>query len=347
MKIALIMIVKNESSIIERCLNSTLPLVDTFLIIDTGSHDDTISKIFEVAARWNKTGEVLQRPWINFGHNRTELLSESRSRCDFSLMIDADDYISGALPALDSTCDGYQVQCEMNNLRFYRPHLFNSNCLWKFMGVLHEYATGGKAVVADSLVVHARCEGVRSKNPNKYLDDALMLEHMILLQPDQDKARHVFYCAQSYRDAGYNEMAKRFYLMRTTLGNWTEEIYVSYLNLIRLSISENEKKQFAWKGIQINPNRKEIPYHILSWFRQRDIYCEEVFSMAYTHLENTENSTFLFQENDAYGWSYYDEFGLYAYYMKRFGLAKQMFRRCILICPPDHIRRLQDNLQFV
>ena len=36
-KIALLAIVKNEADVIERCLESALPLVDYILIIDTGS----------------------------------------------------------------------------------------------------------------------------------------------------------------------------------------------------------------------------------------------------------------------------------------------------------------------
>lgn len=39
------MIVRNESKIITRLLNSVLPIIDTYLICDTGSTDDTISII--------------------------------------------------------------------------------------------------------------------------------------------------------------------------------------------------------------------------------------------------------------------------------------------------------------
>ena len=40
-KLALNMIVKNESKIIERLLTSVLPIVDTYCICDTGSTDNT------------------------------------------------------------------------------------------------------------------------------------------------------------------------------------------------------------------------------------------------------------------------------------------------------------------
>jgi glycosyltransferase involved in cell wall biosynthesis len=347
MKLALIMIVKNESSVIERNLTTTLPLVDTFLIIDTGSEDDTVQKIYQLAARYNKSGEVLHRPWVNFGVNRTELLKEARSRCDFGLMIDADDYVSGAIPLLDVQCDGYSLQCEMNTVRFVRPHIFNSRALWQFTGVIHEYANGGSPVFCDSLVVHARCEGVRSKNPTKYLDDARLLERLIADKSDNDYARHVFYCAQSYRDAGMIEPAKRYFTLQTTLNGWSEETYISYLNVLRMTDVYAEKVLLAWKGIACNHQRKEIPFHLLQWCRQRDIFNEEIFSMAYAHMENMPSSSYLFMENNAYDWSYFDEFGLYAFYMSRKDLAKTMFRRCIVTCPPEHVLRLENNLKYV
>ena len=39
------MIVKNESKIIKRCLDSVKPLIDYVFIVDTGSDDDTINVI--------------------------------------------------------------------------------------------------------------------------------------------------------------------------------------------------------------------------------------------------------------------------------------------------------------
>jgi len=43
--IALCMIVKNESHVIERCIKSVRPLIDYVFIVDTGSTDNTIDVI--------------------------------------------------------------------------------------------------------------------------------------------------------------------------------------------------------------------------------------------------------------------------------------------------------------
>ena len=44
-RICLNMIVKNESAVIERCLASLRDHIDAWVIVDTGSTDDTMDKI--------------------------------------------------------------------------------------------------------------------------------------------------------------------------------------------------------------------------------------------------------------------------------------------------------------
>ena len=46
-KICLNMIVKNEEPVIERCLATVKPHIDYWVIVDTGSSDNTIKKIKE------------------------------------------------------------------------------------------------------------------------------------------------------------------------------------------------------------------------------------------------------------------------------------------------------------
>jgi glycosyltransferase involved in cell wall biosynthesis len=76
--ISLCMIVKNESHVIERCLNSVKSLIDYVFIVDTGSTDNTI----EVINNWLTTnsiiGQVISEEWKNFSHNRSFALSELR-----------------------------------------------------------------------------------------------------------------------------------------------------------------------------------------------------------------------------------------------------------------------------
>jgi glycosyltransferase involved in cell wall biosynthesis len=90
-QVTLSMIVKNEAHVIERCLESVKQFITGWVIVDTGSTDGTQQKIRECMSRI--PGNLHERPWRDFGHNRTEALE--LAKCveygEYALVIDADD----------------------------------------------------------------------------------------------------------------------------------------------------------------------------------------------------------------------------------------------------------------
>ena len=89
--ICLCMIVKNEAPVIRRCLDSVRPLIDHWVIVDTGSTDGTQEIIRTHMA--GLPGTLHERPWVDFAHNRSESLALARPHADYSLVIDADDFL--------------------------------------------------------------------------------------------------------------------------------------------------------------------------------------------------------------------------------------------------------------
>ena len=88
-RIVLTMIVKNETAVLKRSLGSVRGLVDSWCIVDTGSTDGTQDMVRELMA--DIPGELHERPWVDFAHNRSEALELSRPLGEYSLMLDADD----------------------------------------------------------------------------------------------------------------------------------------------------------------------------------------------------------------------------------------------------------------
>ena len=90
--ICLNMIVMNESKIILRLLQSVLSIIDTYIICDTGSTDNTPEIITNFFNTHNIKGEVIYEPFKNFGYNRTYALMqcENMSDVDYILLMDAD-----------------------------------------------------------------------------------------------------------------------------------------------------------------------------------------------------------------------------------------------------------------
>ncbi len=116
--LCLCMIVRDEAAVIERLLGSLRGLIDTWVICDTGSVDGTPALIAQALS--GIPGELHERPWQDFGHNRTELMRLARGTADYLLLLDADMTIeqSAALPKLDA--DAYLLR-EAGSLDFRGP----------------------------------------------------------------------------------------------------------------------------------------------------------------------------------------------------------------------------------
>jgi len=81
-ELCLVMIVKDEEDSIEKCLKSVAPYISYWVIVDTGSSDDTLNVIKKVTEELGIPGELHERPWVNFEVNRTESLELAKGKCD-------------------------------------------------------------------------------------------------------------------------------------------------------------------------------------------------------------------------------------------------------------------------
>lgn len=353
--LSLVMIVKNEEHVIERSLDSVLPYVDTWTIVDTGSTDSTMEKIRSVAAKHGKEGVLHERPWVNFGHNRTELLELARLEgAAWFFMMDADDIFmcensekSGAKPfdqLFTSTNDAYSLTFKRGSLTYRRPAIFNTKP-WVFKGALHEYAHLDNAVIGicEGAWVDARVEGARSMNPNKYRDDALALEAEFANSPD---TRTAFYAAQSWRDAGNAEKSTEWYLRRASMGGWKQEVYVSYLNLIRLTQDIDLKFKYAWLALEACP-RLEAAHAVLEYLRQRNLWSSRAYHLglatATASAAKSKATDNLFME-DAY--KFYDEFSIHSFYTGHDDIAITNGMKAYFAAPLGERERILNNVKF-
>ena len=140
MSVCACVMAKDEAHVIARCFASVRPLVDSWVLMDTGSTDATCD--VARAAMAGVPGEVFHRPWRHFGESRTESFELARTRADYVLVLDADDvleYPKGArFPPL--TESAYYLVHHAGAVRFPRLHVFRSDLPWRFVGRCHEYA---------------------------------------------------------------------------------------------------------------------------------------------------------------------------------------------------------------
>lgn len=235
MTICLTMIVKNEAAVIERCLAAVRDHIDYWVIVDTGSTDDTKALVLD--ALFGVPGELHSHAWRGFGEARTRAFELAKGKADYALVIDADETVTFAGPRPDLTDDAYAVWAIPNdNAKCATHRIFRLDMNWRYEGVIHEYPVSDAGLprpdveLIDWLTIDGRhTDGARSTNPQKYRDDALTIGAALVNDPGN--ARLVFYLAQSWRDAGDDERAARHYLQRAEMGIGTnpEEIYISLL----------------------------------------------------------------------------------------------------------------------
>ncbi|POX49977.1 hypothetical protein C3488_16065 [Streptomyces sp. Ru72] len=133
------MIVKDEAPVIRRCLESVRSLIDTWVIVDTGSSDGTQDVIREVYS--DVPGVLYERSWKGFDGSRTEAIELARSSGDYLLFMDADDVmeVEPGFRMPELTHDGYSIAVHHGPVIHWRPTLAATRLPWRYIGVLHEY----------------------------------------------------------------------------------------------------------------------------------------------------------------------------------------------------------------
>jgi glycosyltransferase involved in cell wall biosynthesis len=323
--ICLNMIVKNEASVIRRCIDSVRPIVDHWVIIDTGSTDGTQDIIREHLR--DLPGELHERPWRDFAHNRSEALELARGKSDYTLIIDADDTLeitpNTSVPALSA--DSYMVDIANAGIVYQRLQLVRSALPWRYEGVLHEFlACDGVGPSGQLSGIRMRCshDGARRKDPQTFRRDAAVLETALQVETNPFlRARYRFYLAQSYRDCGERVTALEHYLARAELGFWQEEVFVSLYCAARMKeqLGHPEEDVIAayLRAVQARPTRAEALHGASRFCRQRKRY-EEGYQIAKRGLEiPMPSSDALFVEPWIYETGLLDEFSVNAYWSGR------------------------------
>jgi glycosyltransferase involved in cell wall biosynthesis len=265
------MIVKNESRVIERCLNSLKDIIDYWVIVDTGSTDNTQSIIQETLK--NVPGELFERPWKNFEHNRNEALALAYPKAKRILFIDADEVLclSKNFSLIGLSADLYLITIRLvNKIVFHRQFIISTQSHWFWKGVVHEQIhTDNPRPTIEMLkdsYIDSLGDGDRTGADfrAKFLKDAQVLEEA--LKEDPNNSRYMFYLATSYFNANELSMALKMYEKRVLMGEWDQEVFYSLYSIARIQfILKMPPEIFInsfYKAFYYRPTRSEPLYWI-------------------------------------------------------------------------------------
>ena len=315
--ICLSMIVKNEARIIERCLCSVKNIVDTWCIIDTGSTDGTQEIIKEVLK--DIPGKLIERPWVNFGYNRSEAYEYAKEMGEWVLLIDADQVLinnSFSCRDLNDSLSFYNLEQRSTNLSYQNKRLLNTKKDWKCIGVTHEYWDCGDNIGEHlkSLILTDIGDGGSKKD--KFERDLKLLIKGTNEEPHN--TRYKFYLAQTYKDLGNYGDAYWWYDQCLTYSNWDEEIwYCEYMKAYCLYMNDAEISEIesqVMKSWLLRPWRIEPIYMLSNIYKNKNwIKCYHLLKLCST-IKNTMNDI-LFIEHNLYSEIILDELSIAAYWI--------------------------------
>lgn len=327
MTIAACLIVKNESQVIGRCLDSLRGLVQAVVLVDTGSTDNTVAILRSLD--YPVPIHVHERPWKNFAHNRTELLRLAAPVADYLLLLDADQTVEGRLPELSA--DAYSLHLRHGRLEWWNMLLIRSALPWRYEGVTHEYLTceqAAPAVPLETLVVteHADGGGRPPGTQPRWEWDADILESELAKEPNNP--RYVFYLARTYDDlfttrpndprAGeWRNKAIDRYRQRTQLAGFADEVFYSWYRLGVLRLPDGDGLLPLLEAWQRSPHRWEPVHEACRWLNEHGLY-QVSYALSKRTLASLPNPTGLFVFPDVYDHLLLFEHSISAYWVGQY-----------------------------
>jgi glycosyltransferase involved in cell wall biosynthesis/predicted O-methyltransferase YrrM len=361
--IGLCMIVKDESMVILRCLESARPIIDYVLIEDTGSTDGTQAIIREWLDQTGIPGAVYDEQWHDFAHNRSHALARLRKNAaiDYALTLDADDYVvfdagfDVARFKNNLSADVYDVELR-NQVTFRRGLICSNRRPFRYRGVLHEFlerpADASTSGEAKGFHVASTREGSRGQNARKYHKDAEILKKALATEQDPLlRSRYTFYLAQSYENAGENQQALEAYLKRAELGHWSEEIFVSLYRAGNLQHTLGQPLDQAvatyLRATDAAPSRAEALHAASRLYREKEKFTE-AYQYAHRGLKIPLPADGLFVEPWIYEYGLLDELSLSAYWIGHYGESLEACERLLREgkLPAEQRERIEKNACF-
>jgi tetratricopeptide (TPR) repeat protein len=349
------MIVKNESLIITRLLDSVLSIIDCYCICDTGSTDNTVNVIIDYFTSKNIPGKIVNEPFKNFCHNRNFALQSCLGMSDFVLLLDADMIleINNFTKKILDTGDSFFIFQGNDNFFYQNLRILRNNGRYRYNGVTHEYIDtpeNNKSILLSKDVIFIRDIGDGGCKNNKFERDIQLLTEGIKNEPNN--ARYHFYLANSYLDLNRYDEAITAYKKRIEFGGWKEEVWYSYykIGIAYKNMNKLADAFYYWlEGYDYYPQRLEGLYEMIKHYRihSKHKLANMFYEKALQVLNNNEDrSGYLFLHEHVYKSSLYYEYTIFSCYNGNKNINNEVVKLLNNHTNEGEINNLIQNMKF-
>lgn len=304
MTLSLAMIVKDEESVLDRCLSSVQDLVDEIIIIDTGSTDNTKQIAFKY------TDKVYDFEWINdFAAARNYSFSKCTS--DFIIWCDADDVFRDIDKQKIKNLDYSDKQIIIADYEYAHDEYDNSYCTvpreriirrslnLQWQGKIHETIPLSTKIYRTDIKIHHYKKACNSERNLKILEE--------IVEENPLDARCVYYLGKEYFDAGrFNDALPILFRFVTEIQNaWYEHCFQAYDMLAQIYYSKKHEKKFKeyiFKSLEIEDQRAEPYYYMGIYYSDKQQWDKAIF--FYESCIRIKRPDYLLDgfKNDLYTW---------------------------------------------
>lgn len=360
--VCLSMIVRDEERVIARALASAKPHIDYYVIVDTGSTDRT-REIIQATLN-GIPGKIIDRPWKDFGSNRTEALSLARGKSHYILTLDADDALVGAKP-LKLLHDEYHLVIRgQGSSTWTRPMLFRSDLPYRYEEPIHEYLVCDtpiplhkKAILRGLEVQCYPGQSARARDglAAKYLRDAELLEEILKKEPEHaNTSRRMYYLGQSYRDAGVKDKAIEALEKRVARGGEPQETFSALMYLaefVRDRVGEDpdaeglkEVEGAYMRAHEFRPSRLEPIFDLCDYWNVCKRF-EQTCTLAKTFLNAPKTMDSMLVDHSVWEWRLKDCYATAVFFVGNLHECKQVYEQIIRRVPREELPRVMSNIR--
>ena len=289
--ICLNMVVNNEKTTIKSCLDSVKPLINYWVIIDTGSTDGTQSLIQECLK--DIPGELYEKAVKSPEDTFNEALQLSKEKADYILFVSGKGRFERDTSfRLDLSKDVYCIWRDKASYSCLRRQLVKASLPWKWDKGSLDFLSCDTPCSSDVL------EGIRYVlGEDEPCEVPQLQSYFSLLQKelesDPDNCLNIMLLAEAYRGAGEKEKALEWYKRRInkTSNNQLledqnkQDVFWSLFQIAKLQqelgYSTDSVIEAYYRAHRFRPHRIEPIYHLAKLYNQ-----QKQFDLAYACIKS-------------------------------------------------------------